>query len=209
MKWPERLLLLTIVAAVASLWLPWVWHRDTALVLTGLDLPEFVRFMGEVRNTQIRAYPAAFMAPIVVLALVAAALVARSRWSSWARLLVMVICVWLLALIFPPLERRRELLILLASALVVYMVAILWHPKQLLVWLWLWLAAVLAVLPPLLHFVYLLPALSRLYGRPVALGAGGYVASTSASLVVVGIAGCIRLLLKLSGLSASPSARQA
>lgn len=208
MKWPERLLVAATVAAAVSLWLPWVWHRDAALVLTGLDLPEFVRFMGEVRNGQIRAYPAAFLTPVVFFALVAAALSARLHRSPWMRLLVMAICIWLLALVFPPLEKRRELLLLSALVLGARMVASLWRPQRFLVWVWLWLVAVLAVLPPLLHFVYLLPALNRLYGKPVALGAGSYVASAAAGLVVIGIAGCIWLLLKPSGLSASPSPHQ-
>jgi hypothetical protein len=184
MSWPKRALLVSIAVAALSLWLPWVWHRSAALVLSGLDLPEFAGFMGEVRRGEVRFEPLAFLWPVVALALVCAVSVTSRSLSVYARLLGLAFALWLLALVFPPLERRNQLIVFGVLTVVAHVAASVrrWPPalgSALLI-----LTALTAALAPLAQLLLLLPALSRLYAEPVTPGAGVYLCGASLLLTV-------------------------
>ena len=179
-KWSERLPLAALLLGAVALWLPWVDHKAAALVLTGLDLPEFVRFMGEFRSGALQVRPLAFAAPIVALALAGSTYGAGARLSFWARVVTLAGCLWLLTVPFPPLEKQRELVVATAAVLAVHAVlSVLRVPLQHLALAGAPATAIAALLP-LWQFAVMLPALNRLYGRPVAFGAGVYVEALAA-----------------------------
>ena len=193
MSWPRRALLAAIALAALSLWLPWVWHRSAALVLSGLDLPEFAQFMGEVRRGEVRVEPLAFLWPVVALALACALAGACRKWSVYARLLALAFAVWLLALAFPPLEKPGELLAFAPLAIGVHIAASARRWPRAFGAVLLVLMALTSASAPLAQFAVLLPALRRLYGAPLSLGAGVYL---DAAALLVGVTATAGLLLQ-------------
>ncbi|MHB0877825.1 MAG: hypothetical protein ACYC5O_17445 [Anaerolineae bacterium] len=191
MKWAERLPLATLLLAAVALWLPWVDHGAAALVLAGLDLPEFVRFMGEYRAGALPVQPIAFAAPMVALAVAGAAYAARERPSFWGRVVAVGLCLWLLTVPFPPLEKQRELVLAVAAVVAVHAGLSMVRVSPRLLALLVALMTVVAALLPLWQFLVMLPALNRLYGRPVAFGAGVYleVLVAVAAVALLGVLG--------------------
>ena len=184
---PDWLLGGAVVAPAAALWLPWVWHRAAALVLAGLDLPEFVRFMGEVNRGEVLVYPIAFWLPLIVLALADAAAAALRKLPFWSSVVALAAAIWLLSVAFPPRERGPQLL---ASALVLaacHGVLRMWRPRAWVQVLCLGFMAGTGAVCPLAQFWVLTPSLSRLYGRSVIPGAGVYLAATGPVLAALGI----------------------
>ena len=45
----KQIVLVGIALALVGYWGPWVDHKTAALVLSGLDMAEFVKFLPEVR----------------------------------------------------------------------------------------------------------------------------------------------------------------
>jgi len=175
-KWREgRPPLVLALLGAAALWLPWVDHKAAALVLTGLDLPEFVRFMGDYRSGVLQVQPLAFAVPIVVAALTGVAYAACSRFSFWGRVVTVAACLWLLTVPFPPLEKPG--LLVAAGLLVVglHVLLTLATVPPATIALACSLATVAAAALPLWQYAVMVPALSRLYGRPVTHGAGVYL----------------------------------
>src|SRR5690606_17869344 len=61
----------TILLAVAGYFGPWVGHRVAGLVVMGLDLGEYVKFLTPVRAGQIALWREGFYLPLVVASLAA------------------------------------------------------------------------------------------------------------------------------------------
>lgn len=182
MKWRERLALATALMSAVALWLPWVDHKAAALVLTGLDLPEFVRFMGEYRSGALHVRPLAFAAPVVVAALTGAAYSARSGLSFWGRVVSVAACLWLLTVPFPPLEKPGLLVAAGAAVLAVHGALTLVRMRRAAVAAITCVATLVAVTLALWQFAVMVPALNVLYGRPVAYGAGVWLEAAAAVL---------------------------
>ena len=79
--WLKWLLLCGLTLGVAGYWGPWVHHRSVALLLTGPDLGEFVKFLPPVRAGQVLAFRQIFYLPPFAAAFTLAAL-AGSRLIS-------------------------------------------------------------------------------------------------------------------------------
>jgi len=174
----EKLTLLGLTAVAASLWLPWVPHRSAALVLTGLDLPEFARFMGEVKAGAVVVCPLALAAPILAASFAWAVAAAKSSWPWWVKAAALAGSAWLLSVPYPPLEREKELSALLLLLVLAYFVAGVWRLSVRRVYRGAFLLGLAAGVPALWQYVVLMPPLSRLYGKQVSLGAGPIVAFT-------------------------------
>jgi hypothetical protein len=179
-KWHERALVSLTGLSALAMWLPWVWHRAAALVLTGLDLHEFIRFMGEVRTGQVRAYDLPLCMPLIVVALVLAGMTGQAKWSIYGKGTVLAFAGWLVALIYPPLEQGKTLVAVWGLLLTAFVGVRLLRPRVGTRLALLSLAGLAASVPALLQFALLLPALGRLYGRPVTPGVGVYLEAAAA-----------------------------
>jgi hypothetical protein len=159
-------------------------HPAVALVLTGLDLPDFVRFMGAAGAPLVTPTLLAFAAPLLAAA-VAGCLAVRV-WSRdlWFQGLVLAGGVWLASVAFSPLERRMEFLLVGGLVAAVWLVAAWAQPWER--WVAGFALAAGAVAPALavIQFLRAEPALSALYGRDIAFGPGVWLAA-GASLVSV------------------------
>jgi len=189
MKWYERLLVALIALSALAMWLPWVWHRAAALVLTGLDLHEFIRFMGEVRTGQVRASALPLCAPLLVQALTLAGIAGCSHWTVYGKGTALALAAWLVAVIYPPLEQPKVLATIWLLLLAAFVAMVFIHPAACFRVALLAIAGLAASVPPLVQFLVLLPALDRLYGRPVTVGVGFYLeAAAGLGCLVVGLA---------------------
>lgn len=185
MNWPRGTTLVPVFLGTLSLWLPWVAHPAAALVLTGLDVPEFVRFMGSAGAPLVTPCLIAFAAPLLSAALVASLAVGASDRSLWFRGLVLVGAVWLVSVAFSPLERRLEFL---AGSLVVAAVwagATFVRPGPRLVEVVALAAGATAPGLAVAQFLRAAPALGTLYGRAITWGAGAYLAAATTLLAAV------------------------
>ncbi len=188
MNWRRPAAALPVVLGALSLWLPWVGHRGAALVLTGLDLPDFVRFMGASAAPLVRPTQIAFAVPLLALA-TTGILWAWSRASAtfWFRAAALVMALWLASVAFSPLERRREFLLVGSALILAWLVAgamraPMWSARA--VGLVGGLAGAVATL---VQFARVMPALAGLYGT-VVWGVGPWLALAAAATATVAVA---------------------
>ncbi len=178
------LLPILTLLALAGYWAPWVNHKAVALILTGLDLGEFVKFLPEVRAGEVRLMREVFYLPLFwgscVLTLLALAAKGRSYSSAlragmlllaWAMALAMLPPVWTPQTLLSPEFRKQTAAIVFCLALPGLFPLLGRLPFR--------AAAaaggVLAVptlMLPALAFKAVLPCIARLYGHPVTPGWG-------------------------------------
>ncbi len=189
MNWRDRLAVWSpgLLAAI-SLWLPWVWDRSAALVLTGLDLPEFVRFVGGPSAALARPSALAFAAPLLAagvgLTLLAAG---RPRCNPWEIGAALVVGGWLASVAFPPLEQGAALAMsLLLLGLVTVMGRLLTSRARVAALIVL-ASGLVSAGAALTQLGRMAPVIAELYGHPLTLGAGVYLAAVSAVGAGVGL----------------------
>ncbi|MBI1298863.1 hypothetical protein GC175_28350 [bacterium] len=67
--WPRLLLPLAAVVAFAGYVGPWVPHAAAGLVVTGLDLAEYVKFLHPIRSGELSVWREGFYLPLVAVSL--------------------------------------------------------------------------------------------------------------------------------------------
>ena len=98
------LVLVTIVLATVSYWAPWVDHDTAALVLSGQDLGEFVKFIPEIRRGQVRFPRQLFYLPpfAVAIGLVLLSINRQLAYPRGLRAVMLVLALLALTGILPP-----------------------------------------------------------------------------------------------------------
>lgn len=163
---------------------PWTPHRAAGLVITGLDLAEFVKFLPEVMSGQIPLQRAVFYAPLVAGSLIAS-LIASRRGLAWPprALLLLAALAFALALLPPAwspatltLPEFRIQIIAMAICLVIVPLAALVHylPDRLIL-AGLTILALVTALWPAWTFLEVQPAIATVYSTPLPLGWGFWV----------------------------------
>lgn len=101
-----------LLAAIGASFAPWVSRPPAALVLTGPDLAEFVKFLPEVRNGSLRVNRLLFLLPLFVATFSLSLTVASRRlvYPGWVRWLVMIVVVPLALTLLPPIWSPAVLL---------------------------------------------------------------------------------------------------
>lgn len=189
-------LLLTFAGYVGA----WVPHRVSGLVVTGLDLGEYVKFLPLVRSGEIVLWRAGVYLPLVALSLTASFAAFQQRWplQSWLRWTVRVLLLALATVaalnLLPPawdqstftnLEFRQQI-VALGICLGVMATSPLWGllPRRV-------TAGVVLVLAlgalwfPLSTFFQVLPSIRELYQQPLAPGWGVYLMVVGLLLLIV------------------------
>ena len=175
---------------------PWVPHAVAGLVVTGLDLGEYVKFLPVVRSGEVILWRESFYLPLVVVSLAFSFTAFSPSFSHrWSTRLVLLMVATVAALnLLPPAwspavlqapEFRQQVL-----TLVVCLGAVAVSPFLALLRRWL-TATCLIVLSlaalwwPVRYFLHILPAISALYGQPLAPGWGFYVTVIGLILMIV------------------------
>ncbi len=202
MAHPTRLTtIITLILALLFLafgyWGRWISHPVAGLNILGVDLPEYVKFVPEVRYGNIPINRLIFFAMPVSLALGLILFASmQMRLSVWLRGLAGVLAIpvalsmlppaWTPGLLMTP-EFRTQTIVIMALLAATFLIP-LW--KQLIPdWLRgaLFILIALAPLPAISAFFKLMPALENLYHQPLKAGPGVY-------FLVVGI-----ILMLISG----------
>lgn len=174
---------------------PWVPHRVAGLVVTGLDLGEYVKFLPVVRNGEVTLWRESFYLPLVVISLAFSCTAFYLRFSSrWSARIVLLMAATVAALnLLPPAwspavlrapEFRQQVL-----TLVVCLGAVAISPFLALLPRWLTaicliVLSVAALWWPVRHFLHILPAISALYGQSLVPGWGFYVTGIGLILMI-------------------------
>lgn len=193
MRW---LLPVALLLALVGYFGPWVNHPVAGLVITGLDLGEYVKFLPIIRAGSVTIWRPGFYAPLVAISAVASLTAYRRdfayRW--WLRLPLLGIAIVAALNLVPPawtptrlLEaefrwQTGSLLVLLAGVALSPFLALL--PR--------WLATTIATLlnliaigVPLSAFFQILPAIQALYNQPVGAAWGMWIMTAALATVII------------------------
>lgn len=182
-KW---LFLLALVAALSGYWAPWVHHKASALVLTGLDMGEFVKFLPQFRSGELRFRREVFYLPLLLSSLSSILMASSPAFSypMWARGLLLMLA-WAMALSMlppawsPPLLLRSEFIYQTIAIIFCLTLPFAWPilkriPSSAL-YSFLFLASLLSSILPSLYFEKTRPFIVMLYAQPISWGWGVYL----------------------------------
>jgi len=189
-------LVLALLLALAGYFGPWVAHKAAALVLTGQDMGEFVKFLPTVRSGQLRVVRELFYLPLLAgsLALVLTASNRRLQYSGPLRWLLPGLAIPTALSMLPPawtpqLMMTREFRLQSAAmALCLGCIILSWLLRRAAPVVLESITVVLALLAgsfPVWQFLKVRPALDEVYGRAVTLGWGLWLMPVGFGLVVL------------------------
>jgi hypothetical protein len=174
---------------------PWVPHVVAGLVVTGLDLGEYVKFLPVVRSGEVILWRESFYLPLVVVSLAFSCTAFYPSFSQgWSARIVLLMVATVAALnLLPPAwspavlrtpEFRPQVL-----TLVVCLGAVAISPFLALLPRWLTATGLIvlslaALWWPVRHFLRILPAISALYGQPLVPGWGFYLTTIGLLLMI-------------------------
>lgn len=203
--------LLGLALALIGYWGPWVNHKTAALVLSGLDMSEYVKFLAEVKWGTEPMVRELFYLPPLAAALCLALLAAneRSGCSPWMRGLMLAAAVALALVVLPaypfvlraPASAEFRWQFAASVLCLLFIVSYRFYRRlsaSVAAWLLMGLAFVGAV-PPLWQFFSIRNAIERVYSQPIELGWGLWL--TAGGFLIVAAVGATMLLGKKEALS--------
>jgi len=195
----KRFVPLGIALVLVGYWAPWVNHKTAALVLSGLDMAEFVKFLPGVRAGTEFMIRELFYLPPLAAALCLALMGSRRhlRYPLWARAVMVLVAIVLAIIVLPPYpfilqalgsdEFRRQFS-MAAGCFAVIGGTLLYRrlPRAIVAGL-LIVVSLAGAIPSLWQFLSIRRALDRVYGQPIHIGWGLWL--TAAGFLVVAGAG--------------------
>jgi hypothetical protein len=182
----QVVLILGLALAIVGYFGPWVDHETAALVLTGQDMGEFVKFLPGVRDGTAPMIREFFYLPPFAAALCLILLMASKRWAyplvvravmllavlglAWA----MLPPVWTPQLLITAEFRKQTVAIAFCLLLLIIHPVLRYLPLRLMA-LAIMVLALLGTGPPLWQFFSIREAVNRAYGWPVQVGWGLWV----------------------------------
>jgi hypothetical protein len=175
--------LLAVVSTLVGYLGPWVSHPVSGLTITGLDLPEYVKFLPAVRSGSIAIWREGFYLPPFAVSLNLALFGFRHTLGlpNWVKWVCPPAAIAIAALLLPPAWTPGLLLTpefrLQSAAMVGCWVVAAFAPIAARLQLLLAkgiaaLAVAAALIVPLMLFLRVLPEIRPLYNAPVAIGWG-------------------------------------
>jgi len=176
---------------------PWVPHKAAGLVVIGLDLAEYVKFIPEFASGEIAFRREIFYLPLLAASVAASLLASRRVLPTWSRWLIAILAIPLALAMLPPawnpaillLPEFRLQTVAIAFCLMLVPGAMLLRgvsDRPILVVIA--LLSLMAAIAPTWGFVQVHAAIEALYRQPLALGwgfwagAGGFLAATFISI---------------------------
>ncbi len=172
--------------ALAGYFGPWVDHRAAGLVITGLDLGEYVKFLPEVRSGALRVWRLGYYLPLIAVSLALSLYAFRPEpaFGRFVRLLLLVPAAvaalnllppaWTPPLLLTP-EFRTQTALLALCLLALLSSPFLALLPGLLPALLVPLLAAAALAVPVAQFLAIRPAVAALYAAPLRTGWGPWV----------------------------------
>ena len=199
----KRLAPLGVALAVIGYWGPWVNHKTAALVLSGLDMAEFVKFLPGVRDGSEFMIRELFYLPPLAAALCLALIGSSRLWRYplWARAIMVIIAIALAVTVLPPYpfilqaldsdEFRRQFLMAAGCLAIIGGTLLYRRLSRAIVAGLLIVISLVGAIPPAWQFLSIRSALDGVYGQPIHVGWGLWL--TVAGFLVVAGAGVWKL----------------
>lgn len=187
----QIVLVLGLALAIVGYFGPWVDHKSAALVLTGQDMGEFVKFLPEVRAETVPMIREFFYLPPFAAALGLILLIASKRLARplVVRVVMLLAVLGLAWAMLPPVwtpqllvtaEFRKQTVAIAFCLLLLIIHPVLRHlpPRRCpelvegLTAVTMMVLALLGAVPPLWQFFAIREAVNRAYGWPVQVGWG-------------------------------------
>jgi hypothetical protein len=175
------LLVLAGLIGVAGYFGPWVPHRAAGLVIIGLDLAEYVKFLPEVISGQIALTRELFYVPLFAASLSAGLLAGRRTLPVLGRALLALAAIPLALAMLPPAwsptslrtpEYRLQVLAIAVCLLMLPGILLTRHLPRRLVLVVIALLGLAAALAPVNSFLLVRPAIAAVYNHSLPLGWG-------------------------------------
>lgn len=201
-KWISKtksqiVLVLGLALAIVGYFGPWVDHKTAALVLTGQDMGEFVKFLPEVRVGTAPMIREFFYLPPFAAALCFILLMAskRSAYPLLVRAVMLLVVLGLAWAMLPPVWtpqllvmaefRKQTVAIAFCLLLLIIHPLLRYLPSR---WMTVTMmgSALLGAGPPLWQFFAIREAVNRAYGWPVQVGWGLWITVLGFLIVVAG-----------------------
>lgn len=191
-RWTLPLACLAILAGVFG---PWVNHAAAGLVVTGLDLGEYVKFMPGVRRGEIWLWRPGFYAPLVAVSTTCLLAAYRRdlRYMGWQRVALLLLALVSALNLLPPAWTPARLLEpefrWQTASLILLLGGVAFSPFLALLP---WRAAATVITPlalagvffPVQGFFAVLPAISELMAQPVFPAWGLWLALAGAAALI-------------------------
>ena len=160
---------------------PWVAHRASGLIVSGLDLGEYVKFIPQVLTGQVAVRRQFFYLPLFAGSLIASLLASRRTLPRWLRVLLGLAAIPLALAMLPPAwspaalrlpEFRLQTAAIIFCLLMVPAVIVTRRLPDRLVLLLITALAIPAAILPAWGFLQVRPAVAGLYRQPLIPGWG-------------------------------------
>lgn len=196
--WP---VLAAFAIALAGYFGAWIWHRAAGLVVTGVDMAEYVKFLAPYRAGQLNLLRESFYMPLAAGSLIAGLIASRRvlpLWLRWASgllavplALAMLPPAWSPGLLVQP-EFRLQTVILAGCIAALLLLLVTRFLPDAIVLLLIALLALAAAVWPLSSFLPILPPIEALYAQPIRPGWGFWLSTTGFLLTALfAVAGAI------------------
>ncbi len=190
-------LALGLVLAIVGYFGPWVDHKTAALVLTGQDMGEFVKFLPEVRAGTVPMIRELFYLPPFAAALCLILLMASKRltYPLVVRAVMLLAVLGLAWAMLPPVwtpqllvtaEFRKQTVAIAFCLLLLLVHPVLRRLPSRLTAVAMMVLALLGAGPPLWQFFAIREAVNRAYGWPVQVGWGLWVTVLGFLIIMAG-----------------------
>jgi hypothetical protein len=169
------------LVGLAGFFGPWVAHRAAGLIVNGLDLGEYVKFIPQVMGGQIALRRETFYLPLVTGSLMASLIASRRALPRWLRIVLALAAIPLALALLPPAwspvtlrlpEFRLQIIALLFCLLMIPGILLTSHLPDRLVLALIAALAIPAAILPVWGFLQVRPAIAELYRGPLRPGWG-------------------------------------
>ena len=176
---------------------PWVPHKAAGLVVIGLDLAEYVKFIPEFASGMIAFRREIFYLPLFAMSVEASLLASRRVLPTWSRWLIAFLAIPLALAMLPPAwnpgillqpEFRLQTLAIVFCLMLVPGTMLLRGVPDRPILVVIALLSLTAAIAPAWGYVQVHAAIEALYRQPLALGwgfwagAGGFLAAAFISI---------------------------
>ncbi|HID62024.1 MAG TPA: hypothetical protein EYP49_04700 [Anaerolineae bacterium] len=193
----QIVLILGLVLAIVGYFGPWVDHKTAALVLTGQDMGEFVKFLPEVRAGTVPMIREFFYLPPFAAALCLILLMASKRlvYPLVVRAIMLLTVLGLAWAMLPPVwtpqllitaEFRKQTVAIAFCLLLLIVHSVLRRLPSRLTVVTMMVLALLGAGAPLWQFFAAREAVNRAYGWPVQVGWGLWVTVLGFLIIMAG-----------------------
>lgn len=178
------LIILAGAAGLAGYYGPWVGHRAAGLIIIGLDLAEYVKFLPQVASGQIGIQREVFYLPLVAGSATASLLASRRYLPTWLRWALALAAVPLALAMLPPAwspgllrlgEFRIQILAIGVCLALIPGIALTRYLSDWLVLVIIALLALLAAIGPAWAFLQVRGAIAQVYRQDPPLGWGFWI----------------------------------